>query len=260
MQKRKFIIVAPLLVVLMMSLGALASMGQPSVAQLKKDLMGPKTVSITFGAPGTVAWSSTYKKYTWTRNFKAKVRTDTPGEFIIVEGYAAYDVVGGRYRFWRSFTSSNTYEGKSNPTIAEINQAFQTAQISEFNNGNSIIGEYESLRLAPDPDWEWHAPNSVSFNVVGVFRAIYFDGSYNGEPMHSSPSGYKAVDRIEAVRRIRLYRDGPNLPWSSVGVSNQIRNEAGYLVRSHKLLDRKEYRQEEIYTLPRMTRIPLLTQ
>ncbi len=260
MQKRKYIFVAPMLLLLMMTFGALATKAQPSIAQLKKDLMGPKTISMTFGEPGKIAWSSTYKKYIWTRNFKAKVRTDTPGEFIIVEGYGAYDVMGGRYRYWRSFTSSNTYEGKTNPTIAEINTAFQTAQISEFNNGNSMIGEYESLKMAANPDWEWHSPNSVSFNVVAVFRAVYFDGSYNGEPMHSSPSGYKAVDRIEAVRRIRLYRDGPKLPWSGVGVSNQIRNEAGYLVRSHKLLDRKEYRQEEIYSLPRMTRIPVLTQ
>ena len=90
-------------------------------AQLKKDLTGAKTVSVTLGKPGKIEWLRTYKKYAWTRDFTAKLKTEEPAIFVIVKGYAAYDVLGGRYVFWRTFTTSNSYEGIPDPT--EIGRA-----------------------------------------------------------------------------------------------------------------------------------------
>ncbi|HYJ87477.1 MAG TPA: hypothetical protein VEW46_15560 [Pyrinomonadaceae bacterium] len=93
---------------------------QPTDAQIKKDLTGPKTVSVVLGKPGTREWSSTYKKYVWNRNFTAKLKTEDPQIFVIVKGYASYDIIGGRFVFWRTFTTSNSYEGLSNPTAADV--------------------------------------------------------------------------------------------------------------------------------------------
>lgn len=59
---------------------------------------------MTLGGAGTVEWSKTYKKYIRTRDFTAKLKTDTSGEFLIVKGCAAYDVIGKWYVFWRTFT------------------------------------------------------------------------------------------------------------------------------------------------------------
>lgn len=58
---------------------------QPTDAQLKKQLTAARTVSVTLGKPGTIAWSSTYKKYVWSRNFTGKLKTDQPGVFLLVK-------------------------------------------------------------------------------------------------------------------------------------------------------------------------------
>src|SRR5262245_17237899 len=109
----------------------------PSDAQTKKDVTGPKTVSVTLGKPGKIEWSSTYKKYMWQRSFTAKLRTDTPEVFVIVKGYAAYDVTGGRNVFWRTFTTSNSYEGIPDPTPQDV-----IALIEKFGR-KEFLGAYQ---------------------------------------------------------------------------------------------------------------------
>lgn len=32
-----------------------------------------------------------------------------------------------------------------------------------------VVGDVESMRLAPDPQYEWHTPKSVSFNIVAIY-------------------------------------------------------------------------------------------
>ena len=241
--------------------GAGAAQAQPSVAQLKKVLTSPKTVSVTLGSVNGIEWSSTYKKYIWTRNFTAKLKTETPGEILVVKGYVAYDVMGGRYVYWRTFTSGNSYEGKKNPTVAEINQALEKAELRDFNYNDTVIGEYETMKIAAEPDWEWHTTDSVSFNVVAVFR-IEAKGRYGREAWYTPPSGIKAVDRVEAVLRIRLYRDGAKLPWRGVHVSDRIPISPGAnrIDERIKLLERKEYAEAEFNRMARMSKIPQLAQ
>lgn len=241
--------------------GAIQIFAQPSEAQLKKVLTSPKTISVTLGDVGTVEWSKTYKKYIWTRDFTAKLKTETPGEFLIVKGYAAYDVIGRRYVFWRTFTSSNEYAGKKNPSAAEINQALENAMFSDFTMGNVIIGEYESLRLADNPDWEWHAPNSVSFTVVVVFNAVNSGASYGDEPQYQYKQGFKAIDKIEAYRRVRIYRNSASEPWNNAGVSRNIPSlESKYRTRTvEKLLDRRVLPEAEVERMAKMSKIPLLS-
>ena len=234
---------------------------QPSEAKIKKDVMGPKTISLTLGGPGTIEWSSTYKKYVWSRNFTAKVKTDTPGEILIVKGYASYDVMGGHYVYWRTFTSSNSYAGMKDPTIAEINQALEKAEIRDFNYNGRVLGEYISMKIAAEPDWEWHTPDSTSFNVVAVFQLIH-RGRYGTEAWYTPPAGSEAVDRVEAILRIRLYREGSKLPWSGVHVSSRIPTSSGANTIAERilLLERKEVPADQVRQMPRMTRVPVLTQ
>jgi hypothetical protein len=46
------------LVILCLSVGQ--TFAQPTDAQIKKDLTGAKTVSVTLGQPGKIEWSKTY--------------------------------------------------------------------------------------------------------------------------------------------------------------------------------------------------------
>jgi hypothetical protein len=178
---------------------------QPTDAQIKKDLTGPKTVSVALGAPGKIEWSRTYKKYVWTRSFTAKVKTDEPGIFVIVKGYASYDVMGGRYVYWKSFTTSNSYEGIPDPNAADVQALINKFGAEQFMGNyhfNRVIGRVESMGLAKEPKYVWHTPNSVSFNVVAVYMEKVND--------------IGARQRVARTFEIRLYRDNVKAPWKNL--------------------------------------------
>ena len=178
---------------------------QPGDAQIKKDLTGAKTVSVALGKPGAIEWSKTYKKYVWTRSFTAKVKSDEPGIFVIVKGYASYDVMGGRYVFWKSFTTSNSYEGIPDPTAADIQALigkFGMEQLMGNYYFNRVIGRVESIGLAAEPRYVWHTQNSVSFNVVAVYT--------------EKTNDIGGRQRVARTFEIRLYRDSVKAPWKSL--------------------------------------------
>ena len=178
---------------------------QPSDAQIKKDLTGAKTVSVTLGKPGKIEWSKTYKKYVWTRSFTAKVKSDEPGIFVMVKGYASYDVMGGRYVYWRSFTSSNIYEGLPDPTAADVQALISKFGAEQFMGNyhfNHVIGRVESLGLAAEPKYTWHTPNSVSFNTVAEYT--------------EKTNDIGGRQRIARTLEIRLYRDSVKAPWKNL--------------------------------------------
>jgi len=263
MNKRQTIFIQ-MLVPLLIGIGFISNaLAQPSDAALKKQLTHTKTVSVTLGSPGKIEWSSTYKKYIWTRNFTAKLKTDTPGEFLIVKGYAAYDVMGGRYVFWRSFTSSNSYEGKKNLTAADINQALAQEELRRFH-GNGEVIDYESFKLLDAPDWEWHTPNSVSFYAIAVFRRVNFGGSYSNANSPQHRDGFRWIDTVREVWRVRIYRKDGNSPWHSGTLTTvgrlQIPDAKGGKIPRDFLIEQKQYRAAEIERISRATKVPLMTQ
>lgn len=214
MQNKKTIISIVICAFALLVVGAGNALAQPSAAQIKKDISGPKTVSVTLGDPGTVEWSSTYKKYVWSRNFVAKVKTDETGIFILVTGYASYDVMAGRYVYWRTFTSSNSYSGIPNPTAADVQALIKRFGVHDMMGDypfRQMIGNVESIGLASDPSFEWHTQNSVSFNIVAVYTK---KGNGNTAPSEHGQQTF----------RIRLYRDDTKADWKSVH-STSIRKE-----------------------------------
>jgi hypothetical protein len=175
---------------------------QPTDAELKKQLTHARTVSVTLGKPGTREWSSTYKKYVWNRHFTAKLKTEDPEIFVIVKGYASYDIIGGRYVFWRTFTTSNSYEGIPDPTAAEVQALIAKFGLEQFMGNyyfNHVIGRVESIGLSDNPQFQWHTPNSVSFNVVAVYTE------------RTDDIGGK--ERLARTFEIRLYRDNTKQEW-----------------------------------------------
>ena len=183
-------------------LSAGQALAQPSDAQIKKDLTGAKTVSVTLGKAGTREWSSGYKKFIWTRSFTAKVKTDDPEIFVIVKGYAAYDIAAGRYAFWRSFTTSNSYEGIPDPTAADVERLLDKFGAEKFMGNyyfNRIVGQLESIGLSENPEFEWHTPMSVSFSVTALYT--------------EKTNDIGGRERVARTFRIRLYADKPKAEW-----------------------------------------------
>lgn len=204
MKQKNFVILIGVLVLLAASFTE-EVFAQPSDAQIKKDLTGAKTVAVTLGKTGTKEWSSTYKKYIWTRSFTAKVKTEDPEIFVIVKGYAAYDIVGGSYRFWRSFVTSNNYEGIPDPSESDVRALIDKFGVEQFMGSGyfgRVIGRVESIKLAPEPKFQWHNPNSVSFRVVAVYMEKLNDVG--------------GKEKVARTFEIRLYRDNPKSAWKNL--------------------------------------------
>ncbi len=179
--------------------------GQPTDAQIKRDISDTKTVSVTLGKPGTRSWSPGFKKYIWSRNFESKVKTDDPEVFAIVSGYAAYDIVGGRYTYWRTFINSSSLEGIPNPSEADVEALIAKFGAQKFLGSgfySNVIGKIESLKLADEPKFVWHNTNSVSFNVTTVYTEKIND-----------VGGKK---RVKRNFEIRLYRPDTKAEWNNM--------------------------------------------
>ena len=206
MKNRKSLISAISCAIAFLIAGLSNTFAQPSPAQIKKDISGSKTVSVTFNSPGKIEWDSAYKKYIWSRYFTATVKTDEPGVLLKVVGFAAYDVMGGRYVYWRTFTSSNSYSGIPNPTASDVQSLIKQFGVKKFMGEypyRMMIGEVEKIGLATDPKFEWHTPNSVSLDVVAVYTR---KGNGNTAPSEHGSHTF----------RVRLYRENTKGPWNNL--------------------------------------------
>ncbi len=261
MKKVKSAILAAAFTFLLLLLGQTEAAAQPNQAQMKARLTTPGVVSVVINGSGSRDWSKTYSKYVWTMYFTIKRKTAQPGVFVTVKGYSYYDIVGGKFIFWRDFYSENSYDGQKPPTIAEINETIQKLPAQDFAQ-HLQVGEYESLRLAPNPDWQWHTMNSISFTVIGVYRIHYSGKGYGSEAYYTEPTGKSAIDRVETHLRFRLYRDETTIPWRAVGVSDRIPGDASRktLREIRKLLDRQLIPWAQGGSIAGPTRPPVLTQ
>jgi hypothetical protein len=186
---------------------------QPSTREIKSHLTGPKVISSVIHAPGTKVWDAAYSKYVWQIAFTNKVKdSDNPGLIIVVDGLLAFDIIGGRYVYWRSFTSRNSYLGIPDPTASEVRTLIDEFGIQRFLGvrARNIVGEVEAIGLSDEPRFEWHTPNSVFFNI----DATYLERA-RGQTEH-----------VTNTFRVRLYRDDLKAPWKSM-VSMFLRKGAG---------------------------------
>ena len=191
-----------LLCLLMLTGSAIVGIAQPSEAQIKKDMSGERTISITFGKPGSRTWDTSSQKWIWTRDYTTKLKTEDPKVTQIVTGYAAYNANGSSYTFWRTFPNSSRFEGIPNPTTEEIQALVEKFTVQEifgsYNYGN-VVGKIESFGPPSDPKFDWHTMNSVSFDLAGVYT--------------QKTNGIGGTERGQRTFRIRLYRDDRKSPW-----------------------------------------------
>ncbi len=197
--------------------GANSTEAQPSAAQVKKDVSGPKTISVTVHGTGKRVWSKGYSKYVWDVPFSAKVKSEDPGVNILVDATASYDLVGGRYVYWKSFVGSNIYEGIPNPTDAEVASLLQQFGPQKVMMGDfyNAVGVVESIKLAGKPRFEWHTLNSVSFTVIVTFN---------------EKVDYTTTRRVAKPYRARLYRDVRSMPWKNILGTGELNDDEVVIV------------------------------
>lgn len=205
-------LISMLMIAAAIVLGIATAHAQPSAAQVKKDVSGPKTVSVTVLGRGTRVWSKGYSKYVWDVPYTAKVKSEEPGVSILVEATASYDIAGGRYVYWKSFVGSNIFEGIPNPTDAEVSALLtqfgpQKVMMGDFYNA---VGGVESIKISAKPRFEWHTLNSVSFTVIATYK----------EKVDSS-----TIRRIAKPFRARLYRDSKTAPWKNILGTGELNDD-----------------------------------
>jgi hypothetical protein len=210
MKSQKIVFEFLTLALIVVGLGVSRSFAQPSEAQIKKLFTIPGAVSVKIDRPGKREWSSTYNKYVWNLGFTVKRKSEIPGILLVVKGYSLFDIVGGRCIYWRDFITSNSYDGIPNPTEAELQALIKKFGVEAFMRDywyNRVVGEVESIGLSPDPKFEWHTPNSVSFNIVAIYTHRTNDVG--------------GTERGQRTFRIRLYRDNQKAEWKNLSTSDK---------------------------------------
>ncbi|MBC8042664.1 MAG: hypothetical protein IAF08_04390 [Rhizobacter sp.] len=190
-------------VLLLLCLMAAKAIAQPSDAQVRKEMTGSGTISVTLSKnPGTKSWNSDTKNDEYTRGVVIKRKTEYPGINVIITGSAVYQWVGGKYSYWKFRSVSQEYEGIPNPKDADI-LAFIEKDIKDFYgdyNYRRITEVLESPKLASEPHWYWHSPLSVSFDMKVKYKI-------------KSTINTDNLDLTEQLYVVRLYRDDMKQPW-----------------------------------------------
>lgn len=239
----------------------------PSEDDIRRDLTAPGIVEIVFRGQGTLeriaengVWIDEYKRSVTVRRVG-----DRPGVTVEVIGDVVYRPSGGRFVFQRMRLAGNRLTGLEPPDVAAIDRLIATLKPHDIDTLFSlVVGEYESIRLADDPRWEWHSPKSVSFEVVQIYTTRHMGGAYPGSYVEQTKPGEVFLDRVERIERWRIYRDSEDGPWLRLAASG---HRAGTMIPrkgapsqpAMRLLSRRVVSEREFQTMPRATRVPALS-
>lgn len=236
----------------------------PSEAQIRKDVMNPGVIAIVFRGSGS------YEKYVtngavvteYYRSITVRRKTERAGVTLDVLGDVVYRLVGGRWVYRTMRLAANQYSGFKNPSVDDINQALENANYRSFH-GNGAVIEYESVVIAPAPNWEWHTPNSVSFYAIAVYRVLSNGKSYANGGAAQYRQGFETIDRVREVWRVRIYRKDEKSPWNNGTLTTvgqlEIPDGKGGAIERDYLIDRRQYPTGEVRQMPRADKVPLFT-
>jgi hypothetical protein len=220
-----------LLVVAALVAGAGTAAAQPSDKQIKKDMTSDGTISVKLVGKGTVQANTDTLNYEYVRGVEIKSKTEWKGINVIITGDAVYQRVGkGKFTYWKFRVIDNRYEGIPNPSATDIAAVLATDWAEAFGGGisGSIVKVVEPHTLAPDPQWVWHEPKSVSFKMLAKVDRVV---------------GNTDVETQQLTLDVRLYRDTFDGPWQRFLVSPDKYEPTG---------QKKTYTYDEINKLMRL--------
>jgi len=211
------------------TLNSTAVFAQPSDAQVIKDMTGPGTISVKLTPKnGHKQWNGDYGVWEYVRGVEAiRNHPEKEGVKITIVGDAVYQMYGATdYKYWKFRVLSNEYIGLNVPSSEELMKIVQS-DLPKFLSTywyNRIIGDVSALYIADDPQFKWHTPNSLSFNVIAEYQAKTSD-------IH--------VEDIIQTYNVRLYREAEDKPWHNF-LSSKGKQETS---------NKKEYSRDEIKTM-----------
>jgi hypothetical protein len=217
---------------LILCLGPLLVIAQPSEATVKKDLTNENTIKIDFTkTTGTRQWNASTGNWEYVRGVKMLQKSFSyPAYKVIIEGDAVYqDMGGGKYSYWKFRTTNQYFEGIPNLTKeavhTEISKDWQKFYGADFKNIVKLINEPQLIETA---QMIWHSPLSVSFQVeytAEIIAATYY------------------TETRKAIKEVRLYRSDVDAPWEKWLVSKG----------PQVILSKNEYSEEQINRMRKST-------
>lgn len=201
-------------------------LAQPSDAQIRADLMKPGVLNIRFTSTGTKQWNRDTRTFEFVRGVEILRQSDMPNVKLLVVGDAVYQSYPAGYRYWKFRVIENRYDGLANPSPGEIAAILSKDPVKVYGGAASVVlAPSEAPKLAGQPEWTWHTPNSVSFLVT--LR----------EKMRVRNTEIEIADQDYEVR---LYRSAPGQPWN-----NFISSPASG--PSHRrVIEKKSYTEAEL--------------
>jgi hypothetical protein len=182
-----------------------SAFAQPSDEQVLKDMTNPGIIEVKLTpSNGQKQWNADYGIWEYVRGVNAiREYKEKEGVTIKIVGDAVYQMYGATdYKYWKFRVISNEYLGMGAPSSEELMEIVQ-GDFPKFLSSywyNRIVGEVKALYIADDPNFYWHTPNSLSFNVVAEYTA--------------KVSNIHLEDIVQTFE-VRLYRDGEDKPWKN---------------------------------------------
>lgn len=211
-----------LIVCVTITINALA---QPSDATVKAKATSNGSKFVEFVGEGKIHSNLTETWY--IRVAVTKQATEHAGINYISAKEYKYKKSGGSWVFDRTYHWWSEYEGIPNPTQEEAVAMVET-DLRKFLGGSygDIVSEVGAIKLAPEPKWEWHTMQSVSF-----IMETSFDKKVSSTEVASVTQQYK----------VRFYADEFKGPWKRFISSNN---------GIPKTRETKTYTAEELRAMP----------
>lgn len=178
---------------------------QPTDEQVIADMTNPSIISVKLTPKnGHKQWNADYGVWEYVRGVEAiKKYPKDENVTIKIVGDAVYQMYGATdYKYWKFRVLSNEYLGMDVPSSEELMEIVQADYQKLFSSYwyNRIIGDVQALYIADEPNFTWHTPNSLSFNIIAEYRAKVSN-------IH--------VEDIAQTINVRLYREAENQEWGN---------------------------------------------
>lgn len=210
----------------------LVAFGQPSDAQIIKDISGPGVTKVELmPGPTRKEWYSMHGQYLWQRGayvWKNANVPEYPEAQVKLTGLARYHY--GASTSFREFKVADAeYFGLPAPSKDEMLGMIRERYLKFLGwRANAMVGDLHHMRIPEGEGVTWHTPNSFTIPV---------------EIAYDHKTSYTELTTTEEIVDVRFYRDGVNEPWKENIVSSERERKDGAV---------RTYRADELAAMPSM--------
>jgi hypothetical protein len=173
---------------------------QPADSAVLRDVRAPGQLTLRLMPARNAPQRTGPSSWEFLRGYVVTRRTELPGVTLRVLSQAMYLSSNGRsWRYARSLTTSNSYDGIPAPSAQEITALIARDLPAVYRTMvGTIVGQPSAPTLAPEPQFEFPSLIRVSFRMVAELDVV---------------TSNTTVERIRMPFDVNMYRDRFDSPW-----------------------------------------------